>query len=155
MAEEFEEEESTEARFRRVQDELRALELPEISDEEVNARLNAIKGQGRASLPDVPLGDSRLRELEARTTKARGTHHQAKGGEPSARASDQKAAKGLGVGLAIAYAFLGLSMAGLGIGYLIDQATGSSAWKGLGTVVGAIGGIVFAIVLSNRESSRL
>ena len=145
------EDESTEARFRRVQEELRGMELPEIPDEGIDERVRAMGGRGPTSLPDVP--DTAT--FESRTRKAQGTHLAAKAEERSRLASDAKANKGLGIGLAIAYALLGLPMVGLGVGYLLDRALDATAWKGVGTLVGAVAGIAFAVLMLNRENSRL
>ena len=145
------EDESTEARFRRVQEELRAMELPEIPDERLDERVRSIREQGPTSLPEVP----DMATFESRTRKAQGTHRVAKAQEETRLASDAKANKGLGVGLAIAYTLLGLPMVGLGVGYLLDRALGATLWKGVGTLVGAVAGIAFAVVVLNRENSRL
>lgn len=154
MTEEPEEDESTEARFRRVQEELRAMELPEMPDEEVEARLADIQGRGRPSLPDVPLVEDGLKDLESRTAKARGVHRSTKIAEQSRIEQDGRASKGLGVGLAIAYALIGLPLVGLGLGFLLHQALGGP-WIPIGVVAGFVGGIVFALFLSGRESGRL
>ena len=144
------EEESTETRFRRVQEELRAMELPNVPDEQVDARVRNMDPRGATALPEVP--DVEL--FERRTRKAQGTHRLAKSQEAERLASDGRANKGLGVGLAIAYTLLGLPMAGLGIGFLLDRMLGATIWKGIGTVVGAAGGIAFAVMMLNRENSR-
>ncbi len=154
MAEEPEEDESTEARFRRVQEELRAMELPDMPDDEVDARLEEIKGRGRMSMPEVPLGEEALKELERRTTQARVTHTKAQGDVANRRASDAKAAKGLGIGLAIAYGLIGLPILGLGIGFLLQKAIGGP-WVAIGVTVGFVGGIAFAMYVNARESDRL
>lgn len=127
------------------------MELPEMPDEAVDERLREMQAKGPLDLPDVPNVDA----LERRTTQARTSHNVAKAQEASRLASDSKASKGLGVGLAIAYTLLGLPMAGLGIGFLVDHLTGSNGWKGIGTVVGAVAGIAFAVMMLNRENSRL
>ena len=143
--------ESTETRFRRVQEELRAMEIPEIPDEAIDARVQGMRERGPTELPEVP----DMATFESRTRKAQGTHRVAKAQEENRLASDAKANKGLGVGLAIAYTLLGLPMVGLGVGYLLDRALGATAWKGVGTLVGAVAGIAFAVLMLNRENSRL
>ena len=145
------EDETTEARFRRVREELRAMELPHVSDEEIDARLGDSEKRARPSVPDLPDVD----DLELRTRRARLSHDRAKGEEGGRLADDAKASKGLGIGLSIAYTLLGLPMVGLGVGFLLDRLLGTTAWKGIGTVAGAVGGIAFAVMILNRENSRL
>ncbi len=148
------EDESTEERFRRVQEELRALELPNMPDDEVEARVARIKERTPTGLPDVPTDlDARLGKFESRAAAAKVVHDKAKGTEYSRIASDGKATRGLGVGLAIAYALIGLPLVGALLGFLLSRVVGGP-WVAIGAVLGFIGGIAFTVYLSAREGNR-
>ena len=151
MAQEPEEEESTEARFRRVQEELRSMELPEVPDEEIEAKLETMKGGLGADLPHF---DDPLTSLEARAGKARGVHRRAMNAEPSRIDGDRRASKGLGVGLASAYTMIGLPLVGAILGFLLNKAV-PGPWVPLGVVVGFVAGVAFALFLGNREKDGL
>ena len=150
MAEEPEEDESTEARFRRVQEELRAMELPEMPDDEVDARLAEISSRPIGELPSF---DDHLTSLESRTTKARGVHDKAKNTEAGRVESDRKASRGLGIGMAMAYTMIGLPLLGIVLGYLLNKVV-PGPWIAVGVVAGFIAGVAFALFLGNREKDR-
>ena len=151
MAEEPEQEESTEARFRRVQEELRTMELPDMPDEAVDAQLEDMKSRSFGDLPNV---DAQFDSLEKRASAARQTHAKAKNADSSRIGSDGRAARGLGIGLAMAYTVLGLPLFGLVVGYLLNRVV-PGPWIPIGVVVGFIAGVVFAVFLSNREKDSL
>jgi F0F1-type ATP synthase assembly protein I len=102
----------------------------------------------------VPLQNDLQNDLESRTAKARGVHRQTQAEAAGRTERDGKAAKGLGVGLAIAYALIGLPLVGAGVGYLLSRALGGP-WVAIGAVGGFVGGIGFALFVNGRESSRL
>jgi F0F1-type ATP synthase assembly protein I len=147
MAEDPEEEESTEARFQRVQEELRAMELPDMPDEAVDAHLEDMKSRSFGELPSV---DAQFDAIEKRASAARLTHSKAKNDEPGRIAGDRRASRGLGIGLAMAYTMIGLPLLGIVIGYLINQVS-PGPWIAIGVVAGFIAGVVFALFLGNRE----
>lgn len=148
------EDESTEARFRRVQEDLRAMELSNLPDEEVDARLDDLKQRTASGLPEVPSDlDARMSRFESRTAAAKNVHRQAKGEEQSRLANDTKAARGLGIGLAAAYALIGLPLVGALLGFLLARVA-PGPWIALGAVVGFVGGIAFVVYLSGREGNR-
>ena len=151
MADEPQEEESTEARFRRVQEELRAMELPDMPDEAVDAHLEEMKSRSFGDLPSV---DAQFDAIEKRASAARLTHAKAKNEEPSRIASDRRASRGLGIGMAMAYTMIGLPLLGAIIGFLINKVA-PGPWVPAGVVVGFIAGVVFALYLSNREKDSL
>jgi F0F1-type ATP synthase assembly protein I len=145
------EDESTEARFRRVQEELRAMELPEIPDEEVDAKLQDLKSRSFDELPSV---DAQFADLEKRASAARVTHNKAKNSEPSRIEGDRRASRGLGIGMAMAYTMLGLPLLGIVLGFLLNKVL-PGPWIAVGVLVGFIAGVAFAIFLSNRERNKL
>lgn len=145
------EDESTEARFRRVQEELRAMQLPDMPDDEVDARLADIQSRPMGELPGF---EDHLDSLESRAIKARGVHNRAKNAEPSKIDSDRRASKGLGIGLAMAYTMIGLPLLGIVLGFLLNRVV-PGPWIAVGVVGGFVAGIAFALFLGNREKDSL
>ena len=123
------------------------MELPEMPDEAVDAQLEAMKSRSFGELPSV---DAQFDSLEKRASAARLTHAKAKNDEPSRIASDRRASRGLGIGMAMAYTMLGLPLLGIIIGFLINKVS-PGPWIAIGVVAGFIAGVVFALFLSNRE----
>jgi F0F1-type ATP synthase assembly protein I len=71
-------------------------------------------------------------------------------------AADQKAYRGLGVGLTIAYTIIGLPLVGLAIGWALDTAaTGGNLFRALGCVAGMTLGVFMAIRMMNANESRM
>jgi F0F1-type ATP synthase assembly protein I len=94
----------------------------------------------------------RLRALE---NKAR-THkiirdNQAKETDRKMR-SDAQSAKGLGVGLSVAYTIIGLPLAGVAIGWLIDQRMGTQTYRSIGVLLGSVLGIAAALAILSRAN---
>ena len=145
------EDESTEARFRRVQEELRAMELPDMPDDEVDARLAEISSR---PVGDLPQFADPLDALERRAAQGRALHSKAMNADSRKLDSDRRATKGLGVGMAMAYTMLGLPLLGLGLGYLLNRVF-PGPWIALGVVAGFVAGVAFALALGNREKDRL
>ncbi len=145
------EDESTEARFRRVQEELKAMELPEIPDDEVDAKLQDLKSRSFGELPSV---DAQFESLEKRASAARVTHSKAKNAEPSRIDSDRRASRGLGLGMAMAYTMIGLPLLGIVLGFLLNKVF-PGPWIAVGVLAGFVAGVGFAVSLSNRESGSL
>ncbi len=62
--------------------------------------------------------------------------------------------RGLGVGLTAAYSLLGCCAVGIGIGWLVKQATGMQIFVGLGALLGMVIGVVMMIFLVNRANAK-
>lgn len=62
--------------------------------------------------------------------------------------------RGLGLGLTIAYTIIGVPLAGAGIGWLSNGATGSDGWIPIGTGIGAVLGLGLAIYLLSKSSMQ-
>jgi F0F1-type ATP synthase assembly protein I len=166
--------------FKKVNDELRAMELPDVpteediearlrraledpeglrltSDEEIEAMAAAMHERlaeaGRAGVSDEDEFDRRLRDLEQRMASRQRDYVASKSEQDRVREADRQSAKGLGVGLAVAYAIVGTPMLGAGIGWLIDNRVGSDAWVGILTLCGAALGVAFAILILNRPGT--
>ncbi len=69
-------------------------------------------------------------------------------------ASERETARGLGFGLTIAYTIIGLPLAGLFIGWLIDRSLGTTMAKGIGVIVGAALGMVMALVMLAKTNQN-
>jgi F0F1-type ATP synthase assembly protein I len=96
--------------------------------------------------------ESKLSALDEKIDRMRSARQKEERQVESSRVTDRADARGLGVGLSIAYAIIGLPLLGAGLGYLADRATDSNVWSGLGAVAGAVVGIVHAILMLNKHN---
>lgn len=96
--------------------------------------------------------DEKLRELEEKANKAKARESVRVATKDEMRRSDAESARGLGVGLSIAYTILGTPLLGLGIGWVLDNRYQSTVFKGIGTVSGAVLGIILAFWMMNRKN---
>jgi F0F1-type ATP synthase assembly protein I len=96
----------------------------------------------------------RLRQLEARAEAAQGGYKKKEAEKDRVRKSDGESSRGLGVGLSVAYTILGMPMVGAAIGWFVDKQTGMKIFLGLGTVGGAVLGVVFALVILSRHQDK-
>ena len=134
------------SRLRRVRDELSEMEgLPELPDEKIPEI---------GALPPAPDFDAKLRDLEARAQAAKDRREVKASTERKQLARSAEDARGLGMGMAVAYTIIGLPIAGIGIGWLIDQSQGTTIFRGFGAVIGSILGIVGAMLMLNRNQNR-
>lgn len=140
----------------------RAKGLSTSEDEEANdaraarlERLEATIDQGTGTrMPDETELDGALREVEA---KVRGVQEQRarKAAETDrVRRADQETARGLGTGLAVAYALIGLPMAGAGLGWLLDKTTKSSVFLPVFAILGMVAAIWWTVRTTNRQDPR-
>ncbi len=70
---------------------------------------------------------------------------------------DPESARGLGTGLTIAYAIIGMPLVGWAIGALIDRASNNTGpnnleWAAVLTLLGSVVGVTFAIFVASRMS---
>ena len=123
------------------------MELPEMPDDEVEARLADLQGRPVGALPSF---DEHLDSLEGKAMKARGAHQRTQNAEPSKIDGDRRASKGLGIGLAMAYTMIGLPLLGIVLGFLLNKVL-PGPWIAVGVVGGFVAGVAFALYLGNRE----
>lgn len=137
------------ARLRRVREELNQMDdLPELPEDKIPQLAPT------PELPKVPDFDERLRDLEARAQAAKDRRETKARTEARRLASDAESNRGLGIGLTVAYAIIGLPLFGIGVGYAIDSANGTTIFRGFGALVGSILGIVGAVVILNRQQNQ-
>ncbi|RYG39973.1 AtpZ/AtpI family protein [bacterium] len=128
-------------------------EIDELDAKE--ARLLELGDLNVAKVPDLPEVDEydeRLRDLHSKTFAAREMRESQNRQEARERAADQESYRGLGTGLQIAYAIIGLPIFGFGAGWLLDRALNANGWKPILTMLGAVVGIGYAIWTLNREN---
>lgn len=97
--------------------------------------------------------EDRLNTTEAKFDDAKARYEAGKAKADKEAASSGESSRGLGFGLTIAYAIIGAPLVGYGIGYLIDQSTGASAYASALCLVGAFAGIAFAVVVLNKQNN--
>lgn len=131
----------------------RELEDMNVSDEteEKLLRLGDPDAIKVPELPKVDEYDERLRALHERTDSAKMAREAQAQEMDRRRTSDQESYKGLGTGLQIAYAIIGMPLFGFGIGWLLDRSLNGNAWKPMLTLLGAVVGIGYAIWSLNRQ----
>ena len=97
--------------------------------------------------------EERLAKLEKKASDAKQVR-EAKEKETDRRlASERESARGAGVGLQVAYMIMGVPLLFAGIGWLIDRWQGTGVFVGVGTLVGAVLGIVMTIYTLNKTNS--
>jgi F0F1-type ATP synthase assembly protein I len=113
----------------------------------------AVRGASEAAELDDGF-DARLKEIEERAD-----HHRVRSQAAKAKAAREDrqnadSARGLGVGMTIAYAILGMPLLGAGLGWLLDERLGGKLWIGVGMLLGAAAGIGFAVLTLNRVNKE-
>lgn len=136
------------ARLRRVREELNQMEgLPELPEDKIPQLAAA------PELPKLPDFDDRLRDLEARAQAVKDRRETKARTEQRRITSDAESNRGLGIGLTVAYAIIGVPLFGILVGYAIDSAAGTNLYKGLGALLGSIFGIAGAVIILNRQQN--
>ena len=108
------------------------------------------------AFPDPPAPDEmelKLREIEQRAAKAKREHDKTRVPDDKTATFSRESSRGIGVGMSIAYAILGVPMVGLGIGWIFDARVGDGSgtlWRLVGFLIGAIGAIAYAVKVSSR-----
>ncbi|MGV3615791.1 MAG: hypothetical protein ACO1SV_10700 [Fimbriimonas sp.] len=138
------------ARLRRVRDELSKMEgLPELPEDQI-PQLGAAP-----TLPAAPDFDERLRDLEARAEAAKQRRQGKASAEQRKIEREADSNRGLGVGLTVAYAIIGVPLFGILVGWLVDRSMGTDLFKGLGALLGSIVGVAGAVFILNRYQNRI
>ncbi len=108
------------------------VELPQELDDEFHERMRLLKEKA-AGIKSVR--DNALKE-QARKNK-----------------SEQESARGLGIGLHVAYALIGLPLMGAAVGWFLDGRLGVDIWKGIGVVAGLVIAIAYTVMMMNRNAN--
>ena len=95
---------------------------------------------------------ARLKALEERAQAAKQVRDRQAAQVIRKEKNDRESAIGLGIGLTIAYTIIGMPLLGVGIGWILDKALGTTLYKGIGVVVGSAVGITAAIVMLSRAN---
>ena len=107
-------------------------ELPQELDQEFHERMRLVQEKAAGM---KTIRDNAIKE-ESRKNK-----------------SEQESARGLGIGLHVAYALIGLPLMGAAVGWFLDSRLGVEMWKGIGVVAGLAIAIAYTVMMMNRNSS--
>jgi len=99
-----------------------------------------------------PEFDEKLDGFSKKVDKIKATREEQERDKARRQKGEQDSSRGLGVGLTIAYTIIGLPLFGAAIGWFVDGRTGGTTWVGVGTVIGAVLGVIAAISIMNREN---
>jgi hypothetical protein len=111
----------------------------EALDEQFNALRDKISRAGSTKMPDPPDWSFQRPQI------------------PGTEKRDTSGYLGIGVGISIAYTMVGATLAGLGIGWLIDRAAGTQIFRYVGTLIGAVVGLagaIFTVVRAQNKDGR-
>lgn len=96
--------------------------------------------------------DERMRRLEQKVSTRRAIRDNVQKQEARKAELDRDATRGLGIGLNVAYALIGLPLVGAGLGWFLDKQLGTSFWTGICVVGGLIAAIAYTVLLMNQDA---
>ena len=114
---------------------------------QIEEELAKIAGSTKFAEPDEPGHESKLREIEERARAARNKQ----AAQITDMRMDHETTRGMGVGLSAAYGIIGLPLVGAGLGWLADRMFHTGFCVIAGVVLGLVGGMVYAVQISNRQ----
>lgn len=121
--------------------------------ETLREQAEALRVESEGERIDAEFQD-RLRKLDERAEEA-STKRKVETQETRRKqASDKSSTLGLGVGLSVAYTIIGFPIFGWLVGKLIDNQTGSVMANGFGMLIGAVLGIVGALMILNKHQNK-
>lgn len=142
---------STEARFQRALEDAEK-ELEGKGDEHIQQLEEIAAGVHAPAPPGIDEEfDTRLRNLEEKAAASKRFRDAHRKRTERRLKQDQEDYRGLGLGLTIAYAILGMPVAGWFVGWLIDRNAGTQFWTPILAFVGVMGGLGFAISMLYRH----
>jgi F0F1-type ATP synthase assembly protein I len=151
--------ESEEALEDRLRRKISESDLSITPDEEVDRRTAEFEDEvaraGGTRVPEPEDFEARLRSLEHKTRTVVGQRKEQKREFDRRQRADAQSTKGLGVGLTAAYAILGMPLVGALIGYFIDRSLGTEIYLGILTLIGAVAGVVFAILTIREKGDKV
>ncbi len=95
--------------------------------------------------------EGRLKQFDDRLAEQKSIHEARKIEAEQKQKGDREATKGLGLGMSVAYAIIGVPVFGYGIGFLIDKSSGSTTFAGFGMLIGCLVGIAVAVVMLGKQ----
>ena len=137
----------------------------EPSDDELQERLRKLLGDEETNTVARPPFEERevdpitakLSDIEERTKQIRDRHRlpdppewNYKRPKTSMGKETDIDYKGVGLGFSVLYALIGPLLVGFGIGWLIDNRTGGSTGRIWGAMIGAVCGLIGAVVLMSQ-----
>jgi F0F1-type ATP synthase assembly protein I len=102
--------------------------------------------------------DAQLQSIQSSAARGRASLDKAQPGPDSPSRTgmtDPETARGLGVGLTIAYAILGMPLVMFGLGWLIDQAFKTTLWQSLLGLIGFFMGCGYAVYAAQANAKRM
>lgn len=99
--------------------------------------------------PDL---SERLDKLDSRVKEVQLARLGRKAAEQKRAIAESDSARGLGIGLTVAYAIVGVPMLGALIGWLLDSSQGTTKYTGPSVVIGAALGMAMGLFLISRAS---
>jgi F0F1-type ATP synthase assembly protein I len=145
-----------EARFVKIRDNLPDLNASDPVVEQVESRLAEINAdlEGGAVAPtDDEIFAAKADALKARANLIQTKHEATQKIETADRKSSAESAAGLGVGLMMSYAIIGLPIIGAGIGWLANRQIGATQWTGIGATVGFVVAIAYVLVALKQQNA--
>lgn len=101
-----------------------------------------------------PAFEERLKAVETKGIEHKRKRETLKAQESKRNRVDAASTKGLGVGMTVAYAILGMPLFGAAVGWFIDQRLGISMWQGILMLVGAVAGIAFTVFTLQKSDTK-
>ncbi|CAN5539907.1 hypothetical protein BH11ARM2_BH11ARM2_38870 [soil metagenome] len=140
--------------FEKIRRELEGMDVSEETEEKL-LRLGNPDAVKAPDLPQVDEYDDRFAALHAKTESARQKREQETREVNRRITADQENYRGLGFGLQLAYAIIGMPLLGFGIGWLLDKSLGGDGWRPIMTLLGAVLGIGYAVWQLNRQNRSM
>lgn len=96
--------------------------------------------------------EEKLAKFDARFQAEKTAHEARKVEQEQRMKSDRESTKGLGLGMTLAYAIVGVPVFGYFAGFAVDKSLGTNTWAGIGMLIGALIGIAAAVVMLSRQT---
>ena len=95
--------------------------------------------------------DEKLKHYDQRFAQEKSIHEARKVEAEQRQKSDRESTKGLGLGMTLAYAIVGVPVFGYGIGFLVDKSNGTTTYAGIGMLIGCLVGIAVAVLMLSKQ----
>lgn len=129
---------------------------PESGAEKLAANTEQIAQSARQQMADIDkeFGE-KLNSMGSKISSGKSRYETTKAKSSNTSGMDPESARGLGTGLTVAYAIIGVPLFGWAVGMGIDQLTknnapGSLQWASVLALVGSVVGVTFAVIVASR-----